>query len=397
MAATEVHPDDAAVAERAARAARLRREVRQHLAVLGLSLGPTENRPGSEALSKDRVRQLHSVQRASVLDEEYRSLARKASALIDRFATGHEIDPESISPRLVEVHADTPESDLFRLATTLWSVPVSRGYGRRIRYLVTDDQNGKLIGLFALGDPVFNLRVRDEWIGWTTDQRRRRLVSVMDAFVAGSVPPYNQLLGGKLVVSLMGSREIVRSFTRKYGRSVGGISGESKSARLALITVTSALGRSSLYNRVRLPNMLTLYRIGETNGWGHFHIPENLFSQMRELLALDGHRYANGHQYGDGPNWRIRVIREALDQVGLKGDLLRHGVCREVYALPMASNWREYLRGDATRLNGMPPKAADIADAALRRWVLPRAERMPGYRSWQSGDTRALFRTLLAD
>ena len=53
------------------------------------------------------------------------------------------------------------EGDLFRAATLLWSVPVSRGYGRRMRYLVMDESNNKLIGLFALGDPVFNLKSRD--------------------------------------------------------------------------------------------------------------------------------------------------------------------------------------------------------------------------------------------
>ncbi len=34
-----------------------------------------------------------------------------------------------------------------------------------MRYLVYDRNNDKLIGIFALTDPVFNLRVRDAWIG----------------------------------------------------------------------------------------------------------------------------------------------------------------------------------------------------------------------------------------
>ena len=43
-----------------------------------------------------------------------------------------------------------------------------------MRFLVMDQSNGKLMGLFALTDPVFNLQARDNWIGWTTEDRRQR-------------------------------------------------------------------------------------------------------------------------------------------------------------------------------------------------------------------------------
>ena len=66
-----------------------------------------------------------------------------------------------------------------------------------MRFLVRDRSNDKLIGIFALGDPVFNLKARDEWIGWDVNDRRDRLVHVMDAFVVGAVPPYAQLAQGR--------------------------------------------------------------------------------------------------------------------------------------------------------------------------------------------------------
>src|SRR5262249_41111946 len=69
--------------------------------------------------------------------------------------------------------------------------------GRRLRYLVWDANNDKLIGIMALGDPVFNLKVRDELIGWDIKDRGKRLVNVLDAYVLGAVPPYNMLLGGQ--------------------------------------------------------------------------------------------------------------------------------------------------------------------------------------------------------
>lgn len=41
-----------------------------------------------------------------------------------------------------------------------------------MRFLVWDEHHEKLIGIFALGDAVFNLRSRDELIGWTQDRKK---------------------------------------------------------------------------------------------------------------------------------------------------------------------------------------------------------------------------------
>jgi hypothetical protein len=74
----------------------------------------------------------------------------------------------------------------------------------------------------------------------------------MDAFVLGAVPPYSSLIGGKLIASLVASQEVGDAFDAKYGTRPGVISQRAKNPRLVLVTVTSALGRSSVYNRLRL-------------------------------------------------------------------------------------------------------------------------------------------------
>jgi hypothetical protein len=111
--------------------------------------------------------------------------------LLRWFASGSEIDPTKIKLTLRRVRSDTLEADLFRLATLTWSVPVSAGFGRRMRYLVWDEGHDRLAGIIALGDPVFNLSVRDKLIGWSTDDRSERLVNLLDAYVLGAVPPYS--------------------------------------------------------------------------------------------------------------------------------------------------------------------------------------------------------------
>jgi hypothetical protein len=153
------------------------------------------------SLDKEAYRKFHEVQRLEKLKDNARWLGSKAAELGCHFASGLDVDPAAISPSLHLVASGTWQSDLFRLAALNWRVPVSDGYGRRMRFLVWDRSNQKLIGLMALGDAVFNQKARDEHIGWDHHQRSLSLVNLMDAYVLGAVPPYNMLLGGKLIAS----------------------------------------------------------------------------------------------------------------------------------------------------------------------------------------------------
>ena len=301
----------------------------------------------------------------------------------------------------MEVISGSEDALLFRLAATTWSVPVSAGYGRRIRFLVEDASNGKLIGIFALGDPVAGLRARDSWIGWSTEQRRARLSSVMDAYTCGAIAPYNMLLGGKVVVSMMGSKEVNDVFDRKYRYRPSEFSGAEKHPRLVLITVTSALGRSSLYNRVKLPGLVSLENLGRrTGGWGYFRINNRLFDAMRQLLELDGHPYAFGNSWQAGrrgPNWRMRVIREAAKRSDVDVDVLNHGIHREVFAMPLAKRWKEYLNGQGTRCAISLPAVSTMGRAAVNRWLIPRSTRRPEWCRWSDRDRAAMFDHIIAD
>src|SRR6266511_1502036 len=166
--------------------ATLKRKIRNHLRKLGFTRGP-DGSLVAPASSKQSIRQLHFEQRKARLKSQWEFVQSALPNLLHFFASGSDVDPHKIMPRLELVEADTWKSDLFRLAGLSWSVPVSAGFGRRLRYLVWDDSNEKLIGIIALGDPVFNLKVRDELIDWTSKDRAKRLVNIMDAYVLGAV------------------------------------------------------------------------------------------------------------------------------------------------------------------------------------------------------------------
>lgn len=371
--------------------ANLKRKVRSHLRTLGFK----KNDKGQlvpPAITKETIRSLHRVQRRERLQAEREFIRSRLSDLRSHFARGTEVSPENITPRLEIVRAGTWQSELFRLSTLSWSVPVSAGFGRRLRYLVWDSYNEKLIGVIAIGDPVFNLKARDDLIGWTAADRAERLVHVMDAYVLGAIPPYSHLLGGKLVSCLVRTREIRDDFRRKYDGSQGIISGKKKAPQLVMITTSSSLGRSSVYNRLKLHGQPYFSSIGYTGGWGHFHVPDSLFSDLRGYLRDTGHAYVDGHRFGQGPNWRLRTIRAALDALGFDADLLRHGIKREVFVSYLATNATNVLRGHSKKAQYRSLKSVDeVAELARERWIVPRAIRVPDFRAWDINQFQRLL------
>jgi hypothetical protein len=130
-------------------------------------------------------------------------------------AKSEEINILKINPYL-EIVETQHQRKLWAYATSFWSIPVTSGYGRRIRFLVFDEQNNKLIGIFGLSDPVIGLGTRDRYIGWTKDQKLQRLYNCMTAYILGSVPPYNLVLGSKLIALCLMFPEVRKVFYHKY-------------------------------------------------------------------------------------------------------------------------------------------------------------------------------------
>ena len=121
--------------------ASLQRDIHRHL----LSLGFSKNGSGyfvDGELSKQKIRNLHAAQRLGILEQRRAFVETHGSELAEHFASGNQVDPVLIDPELVEVRPESLDSRLFRFASLLWSVPVSQGFGRRLRFLVRDRQNG---------------------------------------------------------------------------------------------------------------------------------------------------------------------------------------------------------------------------------------------------------------
>jgi hypothetical protein len=362
--------------------ARLRRQIIESLTEQGFSVENGRIRAAHQATKED-LRALHRQAVNHRVEKSRPAMIHREDSLLERIARGAEVIPQKIRPRLIEVRSKSEDERLFRYVGLHWSIPVSSGYGRRLRFLVVDEQNEKLIGIIGLGDPVFSLAARDNWVGWNKQQRRARLKHVMDAFILGAAPPYSLLLGGKLVAMLVASSEVSKAFKRKYHGRRALISGKRQDGRLVLVTTTSALGRSSVYNRIRYRGSLVYHRVGFTRGSGDFHFMNGLYEAIREHALQWCQATAKHERWGKGFRSRREVVKKCLSAVGLSTDLLYHRVEREVFAVPLARNTREFLQGKRCRVMWHHLSAQELSAWSLKRWMVPRAGRDSTYRDFE--------------
>lgn len=334
------------------------------------------------ASDKAALRALHAESVRHCVAKARRSMARHENRLLRFIAHGPEVEPQRIRPRLVLVRPGTEDELLFRYIRLHWSIPVSAGYGRRLRFVVYDEWNGKVIGIFGLADPVFSIGPRDEWIGWNLEAKKRRLQCVMDLFVLGAVPPYSMLLCGKLIALIATSREVQQAFRRKYAGRKAFISGKPLDGDLALLTTTSALGRSSLYNRLTFRGDLVFQSVGFTRGSGDFHFSNGFYEELRRFALDYCEPTAKHHRWGTGFRNRRELVRKVLPLLGLPRELVYHGVKREVFVAPLAFNTRSFLRGDHERLRSYRWTTDELFGWFRERWLLPRAARNERYRSF---------------
>jgi len=187
--------------------------------------------------------------------------------------------------------------------------------------------------------------------------------NMMEIIVCGAIPPYNELLGGKLVSILACSPIVIRDYTEKYSNQVSEIASRMKGrrvirdSRLAFLGTTSlySIG-SSQYNRIKVPITkdftLQFKNMGITEGYGTVYFSKETTDAMMRLLELqDGGRRIN-HVFGEGTSPRFRLISRGLSTIGIKADaFLKHYSPRIVYSIELASNTNEFLLGYTDELN----------------------------------------------
>jgi hypothetical protein len=286
------------------------------------------------------------------------------------FAKSNEIDILRIDPVIVPVTSeDRHISRIWSYALTFWSVPVSAGYGRRLRFLVVDQQNGKLMGLFGLCDPMIGSKIRDGFIGWNKEQKHERLYNCMTAYILGAVPPYNKVLGSKLIALATMFPEVREEFHQKYLHNRTTIAGKEKEPYLAMIDTYGAFQKSAIYTR-----LLNWRFIGYTQGQSHLHITANGSWELIKQFVPD--EQFRSYSYGQGSNWKLRTLKIGLANLGLQEEILTTGWRRAYYVCPLLTNFHEYMTMAHKLPKFVQHSASDLVMYWKEHWIKPRIDKL---------------------
>lgn len=256
---------------------------------------------------------------------------------------------------------------------------------KRAEVLVSLLDARRVLKAFASGKPTRQallefLSKRDGERTLTTIAREQLKVAVssqlMDVAICGAIPPYNQLIGGKLVTLLLTSREVQDAYRNRYGGQASIIASQMagrpvvKEAELRYLTTSSLYGNvgSSQYNRLHLKSAehpelsenVAWQKIGKTRGFGSVHLANATVECLRDAsVDFHGARRINS-RFGEGTNPRMRQIREGLEALGIESDrVLAHATPRILYGCKLNSE----------------NAVVDLSKAWIRRWLLGRVGR----------------------
>ena len=226
--------------------------------------------------------------------------------------------------------------------------------------------------------------------------------SIMELNVCGAIPPYNEILGGKLVALLAVSPQIVHDYKERYLNKSSEIASRLKGepvyrpADLVYVGTTSLyFVGSSQYNRLRIPDEVfgsgsdvTWQRLGMTIGFGTMHISKATTLSLTEATS-DGFNRIN-HVFGEGASPKMRLltmaIRELLESTNEDSkEFSKHAMSRIVYGARLACNSFDYLLGkDSTPKyyfgsTDYSEGTRSIVDYWRNRWLTSRLKFAPIY------------------
>ena len=183
---------------------------------------------------------------------------------------------------------------------------------------------------------------------------------IADLTVCGALPPYNSLIGGKLIGMLAVSPTVVRAYHDRYSQYASQIASSlagrpiRRRSNLVYVGTTSLYGtNSSQYNRLRLPGEvlnatgdITFHKLGRSKSFGTSHFSNTTVKALVKLTEESRTGARVNSIFGEGVNPKLRKIRDALNILGWPAnELLRHHRSRLIYGVTLVDNLLDYLLG----------------------------------------------------
>jgi len=233
--------------------------------------------------------------------------------------------------------------------------------GRNVKIIAKDKNTNKVLGMMSLGSDVTSIKARDEYIGWTKDNKyvdgKLRCTSIGTSIVPTQPLGYN-FLGGKLVAMLLTDESLRAHWKKTYGDELIGL------------TTTSLYGIHSMYNGIPLWKTL-----GESAGKISLKPDDSIYKPwhkwMKEERTEDFNQMMTQKEGVNGPptGIKLRILSYIFRELGIKQSAYNHGYKRGIYFSSFYENGRDFLRNeiDADKLV-MRPKFAQGSEYINKWW-----------------------------
>ncbi len=341
--------------------------------------------PASYQKSHFKKIQAHSKKEQLTLQKDY--ILSVMDSVTPFVRDGASINPAAIDLELRLVEQGSVEEAVYRWWNIVWwSVPYQKAYGRQMRLLLWDKAHDAPFGLIGLQSPVLKMAVRDQYLNIPSADLDQVINQSMQAQRLGALPPYNQLLGGKMVGLGLTSNELRETYQDKYRDVETLMKKRVLSSDLLFLTTTSAFGRSSIYNRLKYKGEWVAKSLGYTQGSGTFHVSQELYLELQKFLKR--HKIDVNTTFGYGPSRKVKLIDKGFQLLDLK-QYHYHNLQREFFLFPTASNLERVIAAkDKPEYFDRP--LADLLSFWKERWAIPRSERDA---SWASFNAKNFIRS----
>jgi len=219
--------------------------------------------------------------------------------------------------------------------------------GRRVYMLVKDEITNNYLGIISLSSDIKYLKARDAYIGWKCKESlvNGKLNYIMNISTCVSTQPFGyNYNGGKLLTSLVFSKEVLTHIKEKYNICIQGF------------TTMSLYGKSVQYDRIPYVKF-----IGYTSGSSLVNIPNDVAKYCKKYLRENNHSV---------PNDNLWCITKAFKQLSIPIEDFLKSCKKGIYFGYTHSNSKQFLHG---KLHD-EPNSIETAPAvnAIYNWWLTR-------------------------
>jgi hypothetical protein len=246
---------------------------------------------------------------------------------------------ENLNPTIVHVTAGSVyEQDWLMLRLFCHTMEYAQTPGRFIKLLITDGNvdNPRYLGAVSISSDVIVITDRDNYIGWTADNKlkdKRLVHSAIGSCIMSTQPFGYNFLGGKLVAALITTSKTREIWKKLYDEELVGM------------TTTSLYGSYSMYNSLKW-----WHKCGSSTGKMMIKPDDSVYEVWHQWIKdnkSDQYNKAMTQKEGvSGPvtGAKTRVINMIFQTLGIKSSDYTHGYERGVYYSCFYENTKEFLQ-----------------------------------------------------